>query len=243
MGSSIDPVHGDFSYVLYVGLDSRGEAEPNDYFAGDPLVPCCGHLNSGAAGLDEDEEMDEAGDGGGIAGPCLFDAASTDEDDEDEDGDTGGIVHGVINPNGDIDCYILCLNAGDVARIDVDAGECNSFGTVLDASRNVLFSDGSVFDPWIELISPSGRRVAESDDVDDVDPALLYTATERGPYVICVHSLWDNGHPDYVYRLSCKLLSHSELEPNDSPGAAQDINCAGGIVDEEGDENGDEAVD
>jgi hypothetical protein len=42
MGSSIDPVHGDFSYVLYVGLDSRGEAEPNDYFAGDPLVPCCG---------------------------------------------------------------------------------------------------------------------------------------------------------------------------------------------------------
>jgi hypothetical protein len=186
------------------------------------------------AGITPDP-VDEDEDGDGTMGPCLF--GVTDED-EDEEADVA-VTYGTINPNGDIDCYIVCLDIGDVLRIDIDGGECNSFGRVVDASGSTLFNDTEVFDPWIELISPSGLQVAYSDDVQDVDPGFLYTASERGPFVICVHSLWDNGAPDYVYRLTCRLLAHNEVEPNETVGTAQDINCAAPTQDE-GEEGSDE---
>jgi hypothetical protein len=230
IGASIDPLHGDLSYILTVGLDTRGEMEPNDYFAGDELTPCCGHVASATQEQepipsDEDEEGD-----GEVIGPCGFGGA---DEDEDEDGDGVAVTYGTINPDGDIDCYVICLDIGDVLRIDIDGGECNSFGRIVDAGGNTLFNDTEVFDPWIELISPTGLQVAESDDVQDVDPGFLYTASERGPYVICVHSLWDNGAPDYVYRLTCTIRANNEVETNDTVGTAQDINCTAPSEDED----------
>lgn len=180
-----DPNGGDCTYQATVTVTSVLETETNDACPGEDLL-----VTAGAA----DEVSDEDADGA----VCARDADDA-------------IMSGVIDPAGDVDSFNVCLLAGEVLTVGVEAGKCN----------NQL--DGDLFDPELTLsyFDPAAGScvpVAAADDIDDLDPGLHYTATNSGEYVIAITNESGSGSPDDLYTISVDI----------GPGAADASNdCAG----------------
>lgn len=67
---------------------------------------------------------------------------------------------------------------------------------------------GSPLDSHLELIDPSGRRIAENDDTYGSDSFLCFTAPEAGTYQIRIRDIHFKGGPAYVYRLTLQARPH-----------------------------------
>jgi hypothetical protein len=170
-------------YVLRVDVLCNLEVEPND-----PGTE--GNFNCPEAAADE--EADEDGDG---TGPVSYEGVGL-----------SGAVSGEFG-NGDIDCWTVCLNAGDVLNVAVDSSEC-------DDVLNAVVSDAK-----LTLDNENGIEVAVDDDTFDLDPGLVYHAEATGPYTLCLE---DVGGFSGVYDLSWFIEAASESDSINCPEVADE---------------------
>ncbi len=95
------------------------------------------------------------------------------------------VMNGEINGAADIDCFALEGRKGQRLFLDLEAERIDSR---LDAT--------------IRIWTPTGTELAESRDVNGLDPFLDVTLPVDGRYVIKVHDATYAGSPDHVYRLT-----------------------------------------
>ena len=95
------------------------------------------------------------------------------------------VMNGEINGAADIDCFALEGRKGQRLFLDLEAERIDSR---LDAT--------------IRIWTPTGTELAESRDVNGLDPFVDVTLPVDGRYVIKVHDATYAGSPDHVYRLT-----------------------------------------
>ena len=95
------------------------------------------------------------------------------------------VMNGEINGAADIDCFALEGKKGQRVFLDLEAERIDSR---LDAT--------------IRIWTPSGTELAESRDVNGLDPFLDVILPVDGADVIKVHDATYGGSPDHVYRLT-----------------------------------------
>jgi hypothetical protein len=188
------------AYVLTASVLCDGEVEPNE-------LDTPGNLNcSGDVVVDEDADMPDEGSDEGADGP-------------------GGRVQGTF-VDGDVGCWTVCLNEGDIFQALVDSGTCDNTcdGDVVDPIMTVY--DATTLDP-INGPPPSSG----DDDTFVMDPAVAIQAPATGMYIVCIEERPPLGNGG-VYDISWTILTVSDTA---------DINCAedGVIIDEDADEEGD----
>lgn len=141
-------------YDLQVSVLCNLEVEPNP-----PATPQNLNCTSAPfAGAKADEGADEAADEGGetTVSNCHVIA-----------GEFGGAA-------ADIDCFSICLAAGETLTVDIDSGECDNLG------------DADQVDPVLVLTDAAGNVVAADDDTESVDPNVIYTSDLGGTYELCL---------------------------------------------------------
>ena len=98
------------------------------------------------------------------------------------------ILHGVIERDGDLDCWSFAAKKGDRLIFETFS---RSFGSPLD--------------PRLELLDDKGRRIKESDDNNSTAESLLdHTFSADGTYKLCVSDTTGVGSNRHVYRLSAR---------------------------------------
>ncbi len=94
-------------------------------------------------------------------------------------------INGRIYPREDVDSWMFPCRAGRVYSASVAAA---SLGVPLDAR--------------VEILDPTGKRIAESDDAIEADPRLSFRASMDGLYTARILDTGHAGGPSYVYRLT-----------------------------------------
>jgi hypothetical protein len=188
----IDPAGGDCTYEVNVTLTSKLETEDNGGCPGEDFMYKPPVLATGSA-------ADETADANADTDICLRD------DDE-------GMVSGVIGVDGDVDNFNVCLYGGEVLVAGLEAGKCNNEcdGALFDPALGLYF-----YDPINQICTP----VATADDVDDLDPALHYTAAQSGLYVISVSEHFAVGSADDLYNLNAEIYQGEADRSNTCDGA------------------------
>lgn len=94
-------------------------------------------------------------------------------------------VNGRIFPREDVDIWTFPARKGQTITCEVHAARL-----------------GSPLDSRLEVLDPSGRRVAENDDAFGADSFLRFTASTDGSYQVRIHDISFRGGPAFVYRLT-----------------------------------------
>lgn len=94
-------------------------------------------------------------------------------------------ANGRIFPREDVDAWTFAGRAGRIYSASVAAA---TLGGPLDAR--------------LEILDPTGRRIAESDDAVETDPRLTFRATRDGTYTARILDTTHGGGPSHVYRLT-----------------------------------------
>lgn len=102
-------------------------------------------------------------------------------------------VSGVISANAEADHFRFAARAGEKLVFDVQA---NRLGSPLDST--------------LVLLDPEGKELARSEDVNGLDPLLVFTAPADGDYVLRLHDLRHQGGADYRYRVVAGALPYLE---------------------------------
>jgi hypothetical protein len=102
-------------------------------------------------------------------------------------------VNGRIFPREDVDFWSFRAKRGDVVTCVVEAARL-----------------GSPLDARIELLDPSGRRLAECDDALGADPRLSVAIPEDGTYQVKIHDVNVRGGQALVYRLTLTTAPYVE---------------------------------
>jgi hypothetical protein len=104
------------------------------------------------------------------------------------------VVNGVLGRSGDIDTYSIKLDAGQTLVAS------------LEANRRL----GSDMDGLLQIVSPAGFVLEQNDEYHDLDPQIVFTATEEGTYLVRTFAfpatptsrIGFAGDEAYVYRLT-----------------------------------------
>lgn len=174
---------GVFTLVADVLCDV--EAESND--PGSPQVLYCPE----AVVSDEDEDDD-------FHDPLP----DTPDPDEEEDLQPHSVVGTYGGDQGDVDCFLFCLEEGDILFVSLDSAECDDI------------ADEDQVDPVFTLEDEDGAIVASDDDTEDLDPGLAYRVSTSGEYTLCLFDAWEFNPGVY------ELVWSIEKEH-----ATDDINC------------------
>jgi hypothetical protein len=135
----------------------------------------------------------------GVSNPRTFEVGDRPESVEAEPNDDpahasplapGAVVNGGLTPT-DVDCFAFEGRKGERVLLDLAAERLESR---LDAT--------------IRVLDPSGREIAESRDVQGVDPLLDLTLPADGRYVVKVHDVIYGGSADHTYRLTLSNGPH-----------------------------------
>jgi hypothetical protein len=139
--------------------------------------------------------------GGGNLRPfvvgTLTEAAEAEPNDEPgkpQPLDPGVVVNGRLAKNGDVDCYAVRLKKGQTLVAAVEA--------------NITLR--SPMDGVLQVLSPGGFVLAQSNDVRDLDPRLVFTAPADGTFVVRVFAfpatpdsgIRFSGGDTFIYRLT-----------------------------------------
>lgn len=108
------------------------------------------------------------------------------------------VVNGRFQARGDVDIFAVQLEAGQTLVADL-------------VSRQIL---GTPADPSLQITSPKGIVLAQSDDDQGLDPRLVYTAPQAGTYhirtfafpVATDSSIGFAGGPNWGYRLTLSTV-------------------------------------
>jgi hypothetical protein len=98
-------------------------------------------------------------------------------------------VNGRLGHDTDIDCFAFFAAAGDTLVMDAAAP-----------------SFRSPVDPLLELLDPSGRRIARMMERSGRDPRLVHRFAQPGRYTLVVHDATYRSGPNYLYRLTIGKL-------------------------------------
>ncbi len=110
-------------------------------------------------------------------------------------------INGRIFPREDVDVWTVTLRRGQTLSALVDA---ERIGSPLEAK--------------IEVLDPSGRRLAESLATGGKDPRLAVVAPENGVYQVRITDARADGGPAFVYRLTLTSQAIAERSRSmDSP--------------------------
>jgi hypothetical protein len=98
-------------------------------------------------------------------------------------------VNGRLGHDTDIDCFAFFAAAGDTLVMDAAAP-----------------SFRSPMDPLLELLDPSGRRIARVMERSGRDPRLVHRFEQAGRYTLVIHDATYRSGTNYVYRLTVGKL-------------------------------------
>lgn len=109
------------------------------------------------------------------------------------------VIYGTVSAAREVDRYELPLQTGQTVGVQLDA-----------------LSLDSPLRPVIEIIAPSGKRIAFARRMEDQDPRLNFVAEEAGTYEIRVHDQLFQGGKQHTYRMA---LSAQAIPLDLSPAA------------------------
>jgi hypothetical protein len=100
-------------------------------------------------------------------------------------------INGRIFPREDTDIWTLTAKAGEIISCSVSAQRL-----------------GSALNARLEILDPSGHRLAEAVSVTGKDPSLQWQAAVDGVYAVRIHDIDFGGLQHYVYRLTITKNPH-----------------------------------
>ena len=123
----------------------------------------------------------------------------------------GDRATGVLNPAGDVDAWVIALEAGQFVSFDVDA---QSLGSPLDSKLALFAPDGTT-------------QLAFNDDFDGFDSRISYHVTTSGRYFVLIGAFGQAGGPELAYAIRFSAVTcnpvGTEVEPNDTPVTATPV--------------------